>query len=119
MVAGGLDYTYIGKIERGEQLPSLKMLVKISEALAVPLGHFLQEPHPPAGEEMVSPAARRLLRSEPGRELIKALTLLHDDDLPLVTEIVRVLSRHRRAGEGEDRFCAMAAEEGVSYTEKP
>ena len=35
-VRGGLDYTYIGKIERGEQLPSLKILIKISEAKRSP-----------------------------------------------------------------------------------
>ena len=32
-VRGGLDYTYIGKIERGEQLPSLKILLKIDREL--------------------------------------------------------------------------------------
>src|SRR6266567_7340946 len=47
-VKGGLDYTYIGKIERGEQLPSLKILIKISEALSVPIGSFFQEESSPS-----------------------------------------------------------------------
>lgn len=32
---GHIDYTYIGRIERGEQLPSLKTLYRISKALQV------------------------------------------------------------------------------------
>ena len=42
-IVGKVDYTYIGKIERGEQLPSLKILRKLSEALAVPLAYFFQD----------------------------------------------------------------------------
>lgn len=30
-IDGKVDYTYIGKIERGEQYPSLKMLEKIGK----------------------------------------------------------------------------------------
>ena len=28
-----IDYSYIGKIERGEQLPSIKMLIRLSQIL--------------------------------------------------------------------------------------
>ena len=37
-----IDYTYVGKIERGEQYPSLKLLEKIGGAYHVPLGYFFQ-----------------------------------------------------------------------------
>ncbi len=38
-VAGGVDTTYIGKIERGDQLPSLKVLLRLSKALGVLVVH--------------------------------------------------------------------------------
>ncbi|MCZ7625723.1 MAG: helix-turn-helix transcriptional regulator [Candidatus Methylomirabilis sp.] len=45
-IVGRVDYTYIGKIERGEQLPSLKVLEKLSDALAAPLAFFSRKkPH--------------------------------------------------------------------------
>lgn len=34
------DYTYIGKLERGDQLPSLYFLTRIKKAFSVPLGYF-------------------------------------------------------------------------------
>lgn len=91
LVAGGLDYTYIGKIERGDQLPSLKILMKIGEALNVPVAYFLEEEE--TAEDFVS---ARLRRHEQGREFLHALTLLHDEDIPLLTEIIHALARHRR-----------------------
>jgi len=42
-VKGGVDYTYIGKIERGKQLPSLKVLLCISETLSVPVDYFFRD----------------------------------------------------------------------------
>ena len=39
-VADGMDATYIGKIERGDQLPSLKVLLRLSEALHVSVSDF-------------------------------------------------------------------------------
>lgn len=37
------DYTYIGKVERGEQLPSLYFLTRISKAFSVPIRYFFDE----------------------------------------------------------------------------
>ncbi len=34
-VVGKVDYTYIGRMERGEQYPSIKMLEKIGKAFGV------------------------------------------------------------------------------------
>ena len=36
-VVGKVDYTYIGRMERGEQYPSLKMLERIGRAFSVHL----------------------------------------------------------------------------------
>ncbi|MFZ3209501.1 MAG: helix-turn-helix transcriptional regulator [Geobacteraceae bacterium] len=119
-VRGGLDYTYIGKIERGEQLPSLKILIKISEALALPVGYFFQDEAATIAREISASALGGLIKDEKGRELLRSLQLLHYDDVPLVTEIIRVLSKHRnirrkRSTESAQEGCLMAAEEGTSY----
>lgn len=113
-VDGGLDYTYIGKIERGEQLPSLKMLMGLSAALGVPVSHFFQEE---------SPENSPLRMAEPdvkSTELHKELRQLHPDDIPLVVDIVRVLNRHRkaerkRAYQSATEALPLAAEDGPSY----
>lgn len=98
-VSGGLDYTYIGKIERGDQLPSLKILLRISEALSVPLGSFF----PDAAAQGVSDSASAAAdyhASNPGTdEILVLLKQLHEDDATLVTEIIRVLARQRNARE--------------------
>ena len=122
-VRGGLDYTYIGKIERGEQLPSLKILIKISEALSVPVGYFFLGEAVPAVNEIPAAELKLIVKDERGRKLLKALKLLHEDDIPLLFEIVKVLIRHRNAakkrlsdtpGEG----ALMAAEEEAPYGKK-
>ena len=42
-VPGGVDHTYIGKIERGYQYPSVKLLERIGRAYSVPLGYFFED----------------------------------------------------------------------------
>lgn len=122
-VSGGLDYTYIGKIERGEQLPSLKILIKISEAFSVPVGYFFRDEAVSAVNEIRPSELKRLVKDEQGRKLLRELQLLHEDDVPLVTEIVRVLVRHRNAAKGKlsdfsEGEALMAAEDGTSYGKK-
>jgi transcriptional regulator with XRE-family HTH domain len=115
-VREGLDYTYIGKIERGEQLPSLKILIKISEALSVPVGYFFRDESVSAVREISAPGLKLPGKGEKGRELIRALKLLHEDDIPLIIEIVQVLSRHRNAmPESSAEKILMAAEKGTPY----
>lgn len=123
-VSGGLDYTYIGKIERGEQLPSLKILIRISEALAVHVGDFFHSGAWPAANGIAAPAEpEQLVRREKEREFFRALNLLHADDIPLVIEIIKVLGRHRSAarmkpsGDADERTL-LAAEAGAHYEKK-
>jgi len=116
-VRGGLDYTYIGKIERGEQLPSLKILVAIGEVLDVPLGYFFREEET-AAAEIFANELRALYGDEKGFALIRALRLLHPDDIPLITEIIRLLHRHRAdTAKSAGTWCALpaAAEEEDPY----
>ncbi len=119
-VSGGLDYTYIGKIERGEQLPSLKILIRISEAFSVPVGYFFRDEAVSAGHEGQAPQLKVLGKERKDRELLGALKLLHEDDIPLIIEIVRVLSRHRNAAtlklpDSSSEEVPMAAEKETPY----
>jgi transcriptional regulator with XRE-family HTH domain len=115
-VSGGLDYTYIGKIERDEQFPSLKILSRIGEALAVPVAYFFRDEAADAISGIVSSELRYLVSEEQGRELVRTLRLLHKDDLPLLIEIVQVLARHRSAAEMEPYRAS--AEPGLLAAEK-
>lgn len=99
-VSGGLDYTYIGKIERGEQLPSLKILLKISDALSVPVAFFFQDESAATADDMVS-GLDSLTSIEAGRQLVQALWSLDQDDFPLVTEIIQILGKHRNGTKKE------------------
>lgn len=93
-VKGGLDYTYIGKIERGEQLPSLKVLIKISEALCVPLGSFFPD-KPSSTVHDISSRIAYNITTEKMNRLHEAIETLHGDDVPLLLEIIKALNRHR------------------------
>jgi len=97
-IVGKVDYTYIGKIERGEQLPSLKVLRKLSEALAVPLAYFFQDE---ALSHLLPEELRRLSREEQRMALLRQLAKVSRGDIPLLSEIIRVLDTHRRMKGGE------------------
>jgi transcriptional regulator with XRE-family HTH domain len=122
-VSGGLDYTYIGKIEREEQLPSLKILIKLSEALETPLSSFFREEN-----QHLAALSRpgKLVNLAAAREmslLLKELNQLHHEDVPLLIEIVRALNKHRSSAKKGDYSlaetdCAMVAEEGPHYEDK-
>jgi transcriptional regulator with XRE-family HTH domain len=102
---GQMDYSYIGKIERGEQLPSLKMLERLSNALAVPLSSFFQG----LGSGVIveregREAGNEALGRQRERLLLYLARTVHNDDLPLLIEIVRILNKRRKAqGVGKKR----------------
>ncbi|MBF8298132.1 MAG: transcriptional regulator, family [candidate division NC10 bacterium] len=95
---GKLDYTYIGKIERGVQLPSLKVLRKLSEALALPLAYFFQDE---ALTHLLPEELRRLSREGDRRALLLEVAKISRGDIPLLLEIIRVLDAHRRMKRGQ------------------
>lgn len=100
-ISGGLDYTYIGKIERGDQLPSLKILIRISEALSVPLGSFFPDATAQGVSDGASAAADYHAANPRLDESFEQLKQLHEDDVTLVMEIIRILARQRNAREGK------------------
>lgn len=95
VIAGKIDYSYIGKIERGEQLPSIKVLKRISDALSVPLGYFFHNTMVSTLMEIANEDIKEIAANENKRAFLKAAKMLHDDDVPLIREIIDVLIRHR------------------------
>lgn len=97
-IVGKVDYTYIGKIERGEQLPSLKVLGKLSGALAVPLAYFFQEE---ALSHLLPEELYRLKAEAERTALLREVAKISRGDIPLLLEIIRVLNVHRRMTGGK------------------
>ena len=104
-IQGEVDYSYIGKIERGEQLPSLKMLERLSNALKVPFTSFFQgldrdvTTWGEGGE-----AGNEALGRQREHLLLYLVRTVHSDDIPLLIEIVRTLNKRRKvqgAGKGK------------------
>jgi transcriptional regulator with XRE-family HTH domain len=100
-VKGGVDYTYIGKIERGQQLPSLKVLQGISETFSVPIASFFVDESDTVVYVNCSADLGDITRQEKGRELVRALKLIHVADMPLLVEIINILARYREVERGE------------------
>ena len=104
-IVGKVDYTYIGKIERGEQLPSLKVLGKLSDALATPLAFFFQEE---ALSHLLPEELRKLSGEAERTALLREVAKISRGDIPLLLEIIRVLNVHRRMTGGK--------REAISYS---
>jgi transcriptional regulator with XRE-family HTH domain len=85
-VAGGVDTTYIGKIERGDQLPSLKVLLRLSKTLGVTVSDFF---YPPPGGTTDNSSAP--LHLEP---LLQALRNRGIDGIALVCAILDAVGQH-------------------------
>ena len=73
----GVDYTYIGKIERGEQLPSLNVLIRFAECLSLPLDRFFMDE---ATWRLVSLAPKDVYESMQRENLWELLRLLEGVD---------------------------------------
>lgn len=103
---GPMDLSYVGKIERGEQLPSVKTLLRLATALGVPLGYFFE----------AAPSARASLGrgGDGAKRLWKMVPRLPPRDLLLLEELVRVLVRHR---EERSRY-ARGAKPGARAAER-
>ena|SRR3989339_439922 len=107
----GMDYTYIGKIERAEQLPSLGILVKISDALSLPLDRFFMDESTLRLINLLPVEEYRTAGKTEMRELLRTLEDAREEDIPLIIEIVRVLKKHR-----EDKYkLPIAAEPPAEY----
>lgn len=107
-VAGGVDLSYIGRIERGEQLPSLKVLQKLGRALGVAVGEFFdREP-----VERIDGVSRSRLA------FWRALRRVSPQDVPILLAIARLLARRGEASaryRGSRQASSVAAEQRPRY----
>jgi transcriptional regulator with XRE-family HTH domain len=120
---GRLDYSYIGKIERGEQLPSLKVLTRLGDALAVPIYRFFRGVDGGGAAQREGYRRRgKALDAQRQRLLCYLARTVHNGDILLLIEIVRVLNKHRRSphkegapDKGSPADSPHVAEEAESY----
>jgi len=109
-VAGGVDLSYIGRIERGEQLPSLKVLQRLGDALGVPVAEFF-------GRRSTDD----LVGGQPPQQLWQAIRRIPVQDLPILLAVARLLARRRGAPArygASARTRKIAAEQTFAYRER-
>ncbi|MCK4617923.1 helix-turn-helix transcriptional regulator [Candidatus Aerophobetes bacterium] len=94
-VAGKVDYTYIGKMEREEQYPSLKMLERIGKAFSVPLSYFFEDDSLLKSLNLLPGEVKDLLRDRKRQDLLKISQGLNPRDLGLVTQIINILTQKK------------------------
>lgn len=114
----GVDYTYIGKIERGEQLPSLNVLIRFAGCLSLPLDRFFMDE---ATRRLVSLAPKDVFKSMQRENLWELLRLLEgipEEDISLLTEIVRVLKKHSEIKVVRKEGLPMVAESQTGYKKR-
>jgi len=108
-VAGKVDYTYIGRMERGEQYPSLKMLERIGKAFSVPLSYFFEDDSILNSLNLLPGEVKELLKDRKRQNLLKMSKGLNPRDLGLVIQIINILAQ-RKPLEG-----LRLAEAGLKY----
>jgi transcriptional regulator with XRE-family HTH domain len=94
-VAGKVDYTYIGKMERGQQYPSLKMLERIGKAFSVPLGYFFEDDSFLKSLNLLPAEIKNLIRDRKRQDLLRMSQGLNPRDLGLVMQIINILTQKK------------------------
>jgi len=90
-VEGKIDYTYIGKIERDQQYPSLKMLERIGKAFSVPLGYFFEDNSFLKSLDLLPGEIKDLLKDKKRQDCLRMSGGLNARDLSLVMQIMNLL----------------------------
>ena len=93
-VAGKIDYTYIGKIERGHQYPSLKMLERIGQAFSVPLGYFFEDDSFLKSFDLLPSEIKDLLKDKKRQDLLNVSQGLKEKDLDRVIGIINIFRKN-------------------------
>ena len=97
-VVGKVDYTYIGRMERGEQYPSLKMLEKIGKAFGVPLSYFFEDNSILNSLNLLPGEIKDLLKDRKRQDLLTRSKELNAEDLDLVIQIINILAQKKPLG---------------------
>ncbi|RJP56554.1 MAG: helix-turn-helix domain-containing protein [Deltaproteobacteria bacterium] len=120
-VSGKVDYTYIGKIERNRQFPSIGVLKRISDALSVPLSYFFLEEGTAVLLKLLPEDLKQIAKSEKKQVFLKALKEINEEDIPFFVEIIDILNKHRRIrrqdelNDKEERQPSMSGKEKEEY----
>jgi len=91
-VLGMGGYTHIGKIERGYQYPSLKLLERTARTYDVPLGYFFEDHSFLKLFDLLPEEVRGLLDDERLQRLLVLAGGLNGKDLEKVCRIVEILT---------------------------
>ncbi len=97
-VVGKVDYTYIGRMERGEQYPSIKLLQKVGKAFSVPLSYFFQDDTFLNPLDLLPGEIKGLLKDRKGQDLLIRSKELNVGDLDLVIQIINILAQKKTLG---------------------
>ncbi len=97
-VVGKVDYTYIGRMERGEQYPSIKMLEKIGKAFGVPLSYFFEDDSILNSLDLLPGKIKDLLKDRKRQDLLIKSKELNAGDLDLVIQIINILAQKKPLG---------------------
>ncbi|MBE0478240.1 helix-turn-helix transcriptional regulator [Candidatus Aerophobetes bacterium] len=95
-IEGKVDYTYIGKVERGQQYPSLKMLERIGKSFSVPLSYFFEEDSIATLLSLLPQDIRSLLKDTEKQKLLRISDWLDEQDFSLLVRIADVLVQTRK-----------------------
>ena len=90
-VEGKIDYTYIGKIERGHQYPSLKMLERIGKAFSTPLSYFFEDDGFLKSLDLLPSELKDLLKDKKRQDCLRMSRDLKPRDLDLLMQIMNLL----------------------------
>ena len=94
-VPGKIDYTYIGKMERDQQYPSIKMLQKIGKAFSVPLSYFFEDEGFLNSSKLLPTDIKDLLKDTRKQDLLRTTQTLNPQDLDLVMQIINILTQKK------------------------
>lgn len=94
-VPGKVDYTYIGKMERDQQYPSIKMLQKIGMAFSVPLSYFFEDNAFLNSSKLLPIDIKDLLKDTRKQDLLRTAQTLNSRDLDLVMQIINILTQKK------------------------
>jgi len=72
----GIDYKFLGSVERGQQNPSFNVLVKIAQALGVELTEMMRFEQALSDPKQISSRLDDILKTIPVEELARLLAVL-------------------------------------------
>ncbi len=116
--AAGVDYTYIGKIERGEQFPSLKVLAKFAECFSMPIDRFFTDETTLRLVNLIPHDIQTTIQRERLWELLRLLEEIPEEDIFFLMEVIRILKRHKEMRRTEKEELPMVAESQTEYKKK-